>query len=278
MIRRNSIPSACIPAQEIRFKGIHLNLLGIEKTINPKEFNDLSELIKRVHRKGGVVIVPHIWAEKKASQSLEELARAGVDGLEIAGNSSVSLTQERQKELIEFCKRKGIVMISGTNWHGWNNLCNVWTSFKIEGWQEMDTELIKEAVINALRNRETDRFRVITYYYNYAPKNLIFEPLKVLYLYITSIDRIQKFFFIFWLAILYIIFHSVKDKRKLTGMVWLAVTLLLFLKGTYFLEEWQRVSNVNTILPEVSKGFFIMAAITLFLSITSFYRPGKEKT
>jgi len=272
MIRQNNIPSVCIPGQEIKFKGIYLNILGIEKTINPKEFNDLSELIKRVHSQGGAVIAPHIWAEKRATQSLEELALAGIDGLEIAGNSSVPLTQEKQKELIEFCKRNGIVMVSGTNWHGWNNLCNVWTSFRIEGWKEMEPEEIEDAVINGLRNRDIDRFRVITYQYNYAPKNPIFEPLKILYFYITSIDRLQRFFFIFWLTILYIIFHSVKDRRKLTGMVWLAIALLLFLKGVYFLEEWHRVRIVNEILPDVSKGLFTMAAITLILSLTPLKR------
>jgi len=269
IIRRNKIPLAVIPAQEIRFKGVHLNLLGIERDINPKNFNILSELINTVHREGGAVIVPHIWAEKKAKLSLEELADAGVDGFEIAGISSIPLTIDKQKDLIEFCRKKGLVMVSGTNWHGWNNLCNVWTLFNVDNWNELRMEQRKYIVLEALRKRETDRFRVITYHYNYASKNFVFEPLKSLYLYIASLDRVQRFSWIFWLVVIYLLINFIKDKRRLAITIWFTITSLLILKALYFLELWNSVKTINAILPDISKWLFVIAIITLFAGLSN---------
>ncbi|MDD3725768.1 MAG: hypothetical protein PHI44_01020, partial [Candidatus Ratteibacteria bacterium] len=251
IILRNRLPFSVIPAQEIGFKGVHLNLLGIEKDIDPKKFDSVKEIINTVHSNGGAVIVPHIWAEKKGKVSLDELADAGVDGFEIAGISSVPLSREKQKEIIEFCNDKKRVMVGGTNWHGWNNLCTVWTSFRIENWNELTIEEREKLVIEALRKREVDKFRTITYHYNYVLQNIILEPFSGTYSYISSLDKTQRFFWIFWTISLYLVFKLIKEKRRIVMAIWFLVSILLFLKSLYFFELWISVKEVNSILPDI---------------------------
>lgn len=267
IIRRYGLPVTVIPAQEIKFQGVYLNLLGIEGDIDPKKFNSLKELIDTVHNYGGVVIVPHIWAEREGKISPEELAEAGVDGFEIAGISSVPLTPEKQKKIIEFCRRNGLIMVGGTNWHGWNNLCNIWTSFRVEEWNELNPEDRKKEVLEAIRKRERDRFRVITYNYHYIPENIVIEPFKSMYLYISTLDRIQRFFWILWIVILYLVFSIIKAKRKINITVWFTISFFLFLKSLYFLELWGAVKETNYILPEVIKWLFTFSLIAFFIGI-----------
>ncbi|MCM8761809.1 MAG: glycosyltransferase family 39 protein [Candidatus Omnitrophica bacterium] len=269
IIKRNSLPVAVIPAQEIYLKGIYLNLLGIEKDVNPKEFDDLKELVDTVHSYGGAVIVPHIWSEKKSRISLEEIAAAGVDGFEIVGISSVPLTREKQRKIIELCRRKKKVMISGTNWHGWNNLCNVWTSFKVDNWNNLAPEERKEIVVEAIRKEEIDRFRVITYHYNYAPKNIIFTPFTWVYSYISSLDKVQRFFWIFWVVLLYLVFTLIKERRQVVMAIWFLISTLLFLKAIYLFELYLPIKEANDILSDVCKGLLIFSLITLFMGLSN---------
>ncbi|MCX8081839.1 MAG: glycosyltransferase family 39 protein [bacterium] len=272
IIRRNNLPNSVIPAQEISFKGVYLNLLGIENDINPKEFNNLKELIDKVHSYGGVVIVPHIWADKKMKFSLKEIADAGVDGFEVAGISSVPLTYKKQKEIIELCRNRGLVMVGGTNWHGWNNICTVWTSLKTENWNQLSTQERRKAVIAAIRKREGERFRVMTYYYSYIPEDIIFTPFRWTFSYISSLDKNQRGSWIFWTVLLYLSFAFVKNRRRVITIIWFLITILLFLKSLYFFELWNEVKIFNDILPDLSKGLILISLITLLLGITNIKR------
>jgi hypothetical protein len=124
---------------------------------------------------------------------MEDLADAGVDGFEIAGNASVYLTPEKQKEIINLCRKKGLVMVGVTNWHGWGHYCNVWTGFKIKNWAQMNMVSRERAVISALKNHETERFRVIGYpQKEFSTIHYIFEPFVGFYSYFLSLDIWQK--------------------------------------------------------------------------------------
>ncbi|MCM8760423.1 MAG: phosphatase PAP2 family protein, partial [Candidatus Omnitrophica bacterium] len=269
IIKRNNLPVAVIPAQEICFKGIYLNLLGIENDVNPKEFNNLKNLVDTVHSYGGVVIVPHIWAKNKRRISLEEIADAGVDGFEIVGISSVPLTHKKQREIIELCRRKGLVMVGGTNWHGWNNLCNVWTLFKVDNWTNLTLEERRDIVVEAIKKKQRDRFRVIIYQYGYTPKNIIYTPFISVYSYISSLDRIQRLFLIFWVVVVYLFCRHIKERRQISMAIWFIISTLLFLKAIYFFELGLHMKEVNDILPNVGKGLFIFSLITLFMGISN---------
>ncbi|MBN1445844.1 MAG: hypothetical protein JW957_07030 [Candidatus Omnitrophica bacterium] len=277
LLRAESIGAAVIPAQETRFKGVYLNLLGIEEAVDKKKFETMEGLISAVHSRGGAVVVPHYWSGEKPQLSPTELAEAGVDGFEIAGNSSVPLSQESREELIGICRREGLVMVSGSNWHGWQNFCNVWTGFEAQGWGQMDNASRKKEVIDALKKREAGRFRALEYRREVRPGGYFFEPFTGFFFYYRSLDAWQRLSWLFWAAAIFILARRIRNRRKTAIFIWSAVSLTLAAKGILILNTWQAVKTVNDILPEVSRGLFIMAALTAFLAVTNIRKKHRDK-
>ncbi len=271
IIANKNLAATVIPGEEVNFKKVHLNLLGIRKGIKAKEYQNLSDLVDEVHRQGGAVVVPHYWAETKSPFSMKDLAEAGVDGFEIAGNASIPLTEEVQQKIITFCLQENLVMLSGTNWHGWRNFCTVWTGFNAEGWEQMSIEERERAIIKALRNSETDHFRVIGYRQRFPASRVhyIFEPFTGLFFYFTSTGVWQIFSFIFWIAIIYLLLHRIKNKRLAAVYLWSAISLLLVIKSGLILNTWKTVADVNNILTDVAKGLLLMALVTTCLALTN---------
>ena len=236
------------------------------KDIEKNRYENLADLVKAVHRQKGVVIVPHFWGKRKPPLSLEELAKTGVDGFEIAGYSSRPLKPKLKKEIITLCKKKNLVMVGGTNWHGWGSFCNVWTGFRIDNRQKLN----KKAILEALRKREVSRFRVITYPNKFHTKShYVFEPFIGTFSYLCSLDNWQRISWFFWLIIICFLLRLIKDKRQIAIFFWLLVTLTLVAKGISLLNTYQMVNTVNEILPSVSKWLFLMAVVTMLLAITN---------
>ncbi len=278
IIKNHSLAAAAIPGQEVNFKRVHLNILGAREDIDAKRYENLKDLIEDAHRLGGAVIVPHYWAEKKSAFSMEDLADAGADGFEIAGNASVPLTLEKQREIIALCREKGAVPVSGTNWHGWRNFCTVWTGFIVPGWEKMDAGEREREVISALRNREKDRFRVIEYRRQAGTgrANHTFEPFTGSFFYFTSINSVQKLSWLFWIAATCLVLPRIKNKRPAAVLFWSAACLLLLAKSILILNTWKTVANVNEILPEAAKGLLAMALLTALLALSSLRKAEKK--
>ena len=270
MLRKNSIDGFVIPGEEINFNGSHINVLGIKKDIDKNRYESLSDLVKAVHRQKGAVIVPHFWGKEKPPLSSEELAKANVDGFEIAGYSSRPLKPKLKKEIIALCKKQGLVMVGGTNWHGWGSFCDVWTGFRIDNWQKLNKKARKKTILEALRKREVSRFRVITYPKKfYTKSHYVFEPFIGTFSYLCSLNNWQRISWFFWLLIICSFLRLIKDKRQIAIFLWLLVSLILIAKGISFLNTYQMVNTVNNILPSASRWLFLMAIATLLLAITN---------
>ena len=279
MLEKNSLDALVIAGVELNFNGTHLNLLGIEKEIDKNQYKNLTDLVEAVHRQRGVVIVPHFWAKKKPPSSLQDLAKAGVDGFEIAGNCSLPLQPELKKEIIALCQKQNLLMVGGSNWHGWGSFCNVWTGFKLHphlsppplrGRIEKGGGRAREKVIlDALREKANSHFRVLALpKKSYSKYHYIFEPFMGSFFYFCSLNDWQRVSWVFWVLLACFSLCSIKDKRKLAIFLWSAISLILALKGISFLNIWQLVSQVNNILPLVSKGLFLMAGLTALLALT----------
>ncbi len=269
ILRKNSLDGVVIAAQEIKFKGAYLNLLGIEENIDRNTFDNASGLIREIHSRGGAVIVPHYWADTKSRLSMKELAEAGADAFEIAGNSSVPLAPELKNEIISLCRKEGLVMVSGSNWHGWQAFCNCWTGFTADGLARMDDASREKAVLNGLQNRETEKFRVIGYRQKFHPGGYFFEPFTGFLSYFCSLDIWQRFSWLFWAAAICFLLRRIRDKRKSSILLWTVISLALIAKAVFILHTWQSVSHINDILPQVSNGLFLMAIITICLAVTN---------
>jgi hypothetical protein len=271
IILNKSLAATVIPGEEVNFKKVHLNLLGIREDVDTKRYKNIADLIENVHLQGGAVVVPHYWAETQSPSFMKDLAEAGVDGFEIAGNASIPLTYEKQQEIIALCRDEGLVMLSGTNWHGWRNFCTVWTGFKVEGWAQMSIEERERVVIEALRNRETSRFRVIGYRQRFPASivHYIFEPFLGFFFYFTSTGIWQILSWLFWVVVIFFIIRSIKNKRLIAISLWSAISLLLVIKSGLVLNTWRTVADVNNILPDVAKGLLFMAVVTACLALTN---------
>ncbi len=270
MLRKNSIDGFVIAGQEINFNGSHINALGIKKDIDKNRYESLSDLVKAVHRQKGAVIVPHFWGKRKPPLSLEELAKTGVDGFEIAGYSSRPLKPKLKKEIITLCKKYNLVMVGGSNWHGWGSFCDVWTGFRMDNRQKLNKKAHKKTILEALRKREVSRFRVITYPKKfYTKSHYIFEPFIGTFSYLCSLDNWQRISWFFWVLIICSFLRSIKDKRQIAIFLWFLVTLTLVAKGISLLNTYQMVDTVNEILPSVSRWLFLMAVVTMLLAITN---------
>ena len=265
MLRKNSIDGFVIAGEEINFKGSHINALGIKKDIDRNRYKNLADLVKAVHQQKGVVIVPHFWGKRKPPLSLKELAKSGVDGFEIAGNSSRPLKPELKGEIINLCREKNLLMVGGTNWHGWGSFCNIWTGFKIDNHQKSN----KKIILNALRKREVSKFRVITYQKKfYTKSHYFFEPFIGTFSYLCSLNNWQRISWFFWIFIICFLLRLIKDKRQIAIFLWLVASLTLLAKGISFLNTYEIVNTVNNILPGASRWLFLMAGITLILAFT----------
>lgn len=276
LIKKKSIAAVAIPGQEVNFKKVHLNLLGIKENIDHKKYKDIADIIEDVHIQGGAVIVPHYWAETKSPFSIKDLSKAGVDGFEIAGNANVPLTYQTQQELINLCRDKKLVMLSGTNWHGWGNFCNAWTSFNIPNWKQMDMDAREKAVLDALRNRETSRFRVLGYKQQFpVEKNYILEPFTGFLSYFTSLNIWQELSWVFWIAVIYLLIKHIKTRRLAAVILWELISIVLLIEAVLVLNTWETVKDVNQILSEIGKALIALTLITSFLSVTNLINPKK---
>lgn len=260
-----------INGQEINFQRAHLNILGITQDIEKREHDNLSSLIESVHKQGGAVIVPHYWAEIKSPFNMKELADAGVDGFEIAGFASVPLTKHKQQEIIAFCRKEGLPAISGSNWHGWGAPSFLWTGFQTEGWAEMDKFAREDSIIEALRKREAERFRVLGYPQRY-PCNYLFEPFIGPIHYFSTLKPCAVLSYLFWAPILFLIIRFIKRRRQIAFFIWSFIGLTLMLKGLFIFTVWKNVSEVNKILPDISKGLLFFAMLSFFLALTNVKR------
>ena len=270
LIGEKSGDAFAITAQESGFKGGHLNLLGLKEDFQFSSTDDLVSLVESAHLKRAAVVVPHHWAAVKSPVTMEDLYEAGVDGFEIAGNASVPLTPGKQKEIILFCREKGLVMVSGTNWHGWRNFCTVWTGFEAGSWKSLDNEGRERLIINALINREDSKFRVIGYPQKVlSPVHYFFEPFSGLFSYFSSLTRGHLASWFLWGVAVFFFLRIKRGRRMVPFFFWLAAGLILLAKRASLLETWASVSAVNEILPEVAQALLSMAIITFFFAATN---------
>lgn len=103
-------------------------ILHKEHITNPKSnfFVDSSLLLPNIktvidliHKAGGLVFVPHVFAYGNSSKTILEklLEIEGIDGIECYYSD---FTDEQTEQLINICKQRGYYISGGTDYHGVN--------------------------------------------------------------------------------------------------------------------------------------------------------------
>jgi len=252
-----------------------LLILGCTTTLYLKSKNT-EEIIKNVHKLGGIVIIAHWWQQK--GFELEYFKKCNIDGFEVFGHTRKHLTIDDRLKLLKFCKENNFIMLNGSNWHGWGYKNDLWTLVKIENWHKYNDEFLEKKIIEFIKNKKTHKFINITlfdYSDNYYIYNnltgFVFEPFLGIYKCLREFNIHKIISYFFWI---FILFFSIKKYYKLNSrykktikFIFNFLIFVIFLSFSlkfYFL--WKNIYQYNKILLEISKTFLV---ISLFFSIVS---------
>ncbi len=257
-----------LTGMEVSKQGQNLLLLGIKREITSPDLEKKgAEFVNTVRKKyAGVVIVPHWWGSRAVG--LQTLADWGVDGFEIFGHASVPLNRSEQKAIITVSQKNGLLMLGGSNYHGWVNTCDVWTSLQINGWAGLrDNQAREKAILTAFRKRESGSFKVIIYGRRdpLSRVNSFFTPFVGSFSYFSSLNGYQVISWIIWSILIYFLFR--KSPRLMENIGFLIVGIFLLAKGIILHIRWEAVSSYNNILPALSQALLVIAALSLLIAI-----------
>ena len=192
------------PGQEYRGERLHLLLLGIEEDISPWIYS-VADAIARTHALNGIVIVPHYFRVGYEDYSVSDLVSLGVDGFEIANRSEAVAPAEKRrvKEIYDICKRKGLLMVGGTDNHGLQSAVYVWNAVKLSGIKDAGKIQISKGIIEMLRRNAQNKITVITLH---NPEyrgwlRMVFDPPFSLFYYFRSLNRTQWLSWMVWVCL-----------------------------------------------------------------------------
>ncbi|GEM_PF-3022038 len=246
-----------IPGEEINDnQGNQLLLLGLSERISSPG-SSTEEIVKLAHQKGGVVIVAHIW-DKKGSD-WDFLVKAGVDGFEVKGRTKQPLSRETEKRLIDFCQKNGLVMIAGTNWHGWGQTNNLWTLVKLANGTKLSHEEKLKIILGLFREKKITSFRAVTF------------PL------FNGLNFWRLFSLAVWLIGGIKFFHLPAKKRNLFfSLFFLTSGIFLTLKGYDFLMK-ARFFTGNKTINQISLILFLFGLFSFGLGLFLLWKKYLKK-
>jgi hypothetical protein len=260
--------SVVIFGQEIKCykdrRGQNFLLLGIDEVFDPRKYGrEINRIIEVVHNKRGIVLVPHWW--RAGVYDLQQLADAGVDGFEIYTARALGPEAGIRGAIRSVCRKNNRIMLGASNWHGWGSAAGVWSAIHIENWPDLNNEEKKGAILDALRNRRVDLFRVIILDRAESQDRIryIFEPFVGSFYYFSSLEVGQLLSWMLWSGIFYFVFLFFKKKPVFLDLAVLGIGLLIFTKGFIFLNLWVCYLEYNEILFQL--GNILLVCGTSFL-------------
>lgn len=104
------------------FRNSYYHIKGKMFYINmSKYYPTLDKIIEIIHKSGGLAFIAHIYEYSSIDNKIEELNKIA-DGYNIDGIECYysTFTEEQIEYLIEFCKRRNLLISGGTDYHGEN--------------------------------------------------------------------------------------------------------------------------------------------------------------
>ncbi len=262
-----------ITGQEVKcYKGKggeNFLLLGIDEVVDERKYGrEIARITDFVHEKyKGAVIVPHWW--RKRFHTLEELTNSGVDGFEIYTTCVLGPKESIREAIRDACRENNLIMLGASNWHGWGSASCIWTSIHIGDWPNLSREEKEEAILDALRHRKTNQFKVIVYD-RIEPRNevrYLFEPFVGAFYYFSGLDDFQLLSWIIWSIIFYSLLCLIKIKPVILNLMVIGMALLFFSRGMIFLSLWVRYLEYNEILLALGNILLFFGALLLIIGI-----------
>lgn len=278
LVKEKYPQAVIITGQEIKCytgkQGENFLLLGIDEVIDERKYGrEIAKIANLIHEKyKGAVIVPHWW--RKKFHNLKNLAEAGVDGFEIYTARTLGPERTTREAIKNACRENNLIMLGSTNWHGWGSASHIWTSIHIENWPNLNNKEREQTLLDTLRNRKMDLFRVIVYD-RIEPQNRVryfFEPFVGSFYYFSSLNGFRLLSWIIWSIISYFFLCLFKMKPMLLNLAVIGIALLLFSKGIIFLNLWVRYLEYNEILLILGNILLCFGAFLLIIAILPLVR------
>lgn len=236
-----------IPGEEINDnQGNKLLVLGLSEKISSPG-SSTEEIVKLAHQKGGTVIVAHVWDKKGGDW--DSLVKAGVDGFEVKGRTKQPLSRETERRLVDFCQKNGLVMIAGTNWHGWGQTNHLWTLVKLANGTKLSHEEKLKMILGLFREKKIASFQAIT-----------FSPFN-------SLNFWRLFSLAVWLIGGIKFFHLPAKKLNLFfSLFFLGSSIFFLLKGYNFLMK-AKFFTENKLVNQISPILFLFGLFSFGLGL-----------
>ncbi len=261
----------------------HMSLLELNGKFHTEGMEDKA-VIDSVHHYGGAVIVNHWFDGKgKGKAYYEEL---GVDGFEIE-NSGKSLYYDRKlfRQLIDFCKESGLIMIGGLDFHGYGRVCSLYNALEIPDWNVLDYKKKEQAILNILKKGPQEKVKVLLYKDRpyYADSNLWLRPFLTAVNYFRTLNFAQVLSWTFWLWFFQFMANraaktvALKSNRLLFLSFPCAVFLMVLGGHYYFLGK--AVAGYSEVYTEYSHLLVpIGLGLLLYCLALAYFRVSKSKT
>lgn len=214
------------------------------------EYRDKSvrEVIDLAHANGFTVFCPHWW--KWRYFSWQQLYEMGIDGFEVYNAGYRNFSDAERRQLIDFCREKGLLALGTTDWHGWGGTSNVWTAIEKTGdMSKFNFESLKARaqtkVIVLMRPGELNS----TFRY-------IFEPFFGVYYYFGSIEKKQVFYWTVWM-LLFILAYNSRRIRLLVKCAPLIFAVVFFGLAGWSVYAWLPLLPENQILGKLLAPVFL---------------------
>ncbi len=171
-----------IPGVEVGSEyGGFLQGLGLREGVAVPDFwHDRSDYAHRfidtVHHDHGGAVVSMAW--KLDAAAVQRLAASGVDGFEIANNGHPDIPQPVHEVLLQLARAGKVVLVTGTDWHGWGGFDRTWSLFHVPGADQMSAQQRADAVVQVLRAHDGQAVTPVVAGYLGPPSTmrLVFTP------------------------------------------------------------------------------------------------------
>ena len=262
-----------LPGQEYSGSN-HILLLGLKRVFNTKNFPDKTA-IDSAHAQNGVAIVAHWFTPARNTKPLANYLDAGADGCEIVNQADGAFYPEPlSSQVIQSCRERGLTMVSACDYHGYGNICQSWTAFRIPGWRQMAQAQKQESVLELLRNRNQDRIQVLVL--RDRPQNSFptwFRPWATAWYYFRNLTLSQIISWIFWI---FLLFFTKNYYIFIATTVTFLGHIVMICTGIYMLYMVPRLQGYNEIFLEYGGWFLGLGIIFLLYGILAYIKSKKS--
>lgn len=252
-------------------QGIHLIQIGLHEPLSTPHFtgtmDDIARVTSSIHelQRGAVIAMSYNLSPDEATY----LADAGVDGFEISNFGHPSIPESVRQSIISNAKRKGLVLLAASDWHGWSDMSRTWTVIENTKSNDMPNENMSSLTIDAIRNRDSQHVIPVVAGYMGPPTKIraIFSPFIESIRYVEELSLIRVISWWAWSAIFLILTNALRRNGKKPTKI--LIPMLSALAGGTFIWFGCHLIFLYFNNPGITSFSFHIGICALFIGIST---------